>query len=157
MGSAAYRDHATIALNGEVTVPACELVRLHDERMPATAVAVRRLLARLSRKCAGREVPLAFSLFNLRRADAVSKCAAAASRASELDRYSSLLRHEVARGPVFGVRQLAVSGADVMQACGMPAGPGVGMQLDVLLNAVMEGEVPNERDALLRWLVGYAR
>lgn len=146
-----------LAISGEVTVPACELVCLHDERMPATAVAVRRLLARLSRKCAGKEVSLAFSLFDLRRADAVSKCAAAASWASELDRYSSLLRDEVARGPVFGVRQLAVSGADVMQACGLPAGPGVGMQLDVLLNAVMEGEVPNERDALLRWLVGNVR
>ncbi len=146
-----------LALSSDVAVPACELIRLHDERMPATALAVRQLLARLSHKCAGREVSVAFSLFDLRRADAVSKCPSVASWASELDRYSALLRDEVARGPVYSVRQLAVSGADVMRACGLPAGPGVGMQLDMLLNAVMEGEVPNNRNALLRWLVGNAR
>jgi hypothetical protein len=30
----------------------------------------------------------------------------------------------------------------------------VGMQLDVLLQVVMSGEVPNEREDLLAWLAG---
>lgn len=141
-----------MAIPAEVTVPATELVRLHDDRMPATAKAVRRLLGRLSHTCPGHETAVAFSLFDLRRADAVSKCPSAATWAVELDRYSKILRQEVLRGPVFGVRQLAVGGSDVMRACGMRPGPVVGMQLDMLLNAVMAGEVPNERQALLDWL-----
>jgi hypothetical protein len=32
---------------------------------------------------------------------------------------------------------------------GIPAGPGVGATLQTLLNDVMEGTLPNEREALL--------
>lgn len=143
-----------MAIPSEVERAACLLIRLHDEPMPATERVIRRLLARIARTCPGRETQLAYNLFDLRRSDAVSKCPSAASWAHELDAYTSLLRQEVTRGPVFGTRQLAVSGADVMRACGIAPGPAVGMQLDMLLNAVMDGEVPNVRDDLLRWLTG---
>lgn len=143
-----------MAIPSDVAVPACELIRLHDERMPLTKRALRRLLVRISHTCPGREVPLAFSLFDLRRADAVSKRTSSASFAVELDKYTALLREEIALGPVFGVRDLAVSGADVMNVCGLAPGPAVGMQLDVLLQVVMSGEVPNEREDLLAWLAG---
>ena len=46
------------------------------------------------------------------------------------------------------MRQLAVNGADLMEA-GLPAGPAVGHTLHGPLGAVMEGRVPNERTALL--------
>lgn len=143
-----------MAISSEVAVPACELIRLHDERMRPTKQALRKLLVRISHACPGRETSLAFSLFDLRRADAVSKSAPSARFASELDAYSALLRDEIARGPVFGVRDLAVSGADVMRVCGLAPGPAVGMQLDLLLRVVMAGEVPNDRERLLAWLVG---
>ena len=42
----------------------------------------------------------------------------------------------------------AVNGADLMDI-GIPAGPGVGATLQTLLNDVMEGTLPNEREALL--------
>lgn len=131
---------------------ACALIRLHDERMRATAPEIRRVLGFLAQACPGREEPLAFALFDLCRADAVSKCPSAAYWAGELDRYTAMLRAEIARGPVFSTRQLAVSGADVMRACGIGPGPGIGMQLDMLLRAVMADELPNERDVLLAWL-----
>ena len=145
-----------LAIPSEVVESACALIRWHDERMPATERAVRRMLARLHDACPGREVPLGFALFELRRADAVSKCASAASWASELDRYSALLRAEVVRGPVFATRHLAVNGADVMRVCGAAPGPAVGMQLEMLLRAVMRGELPNEREPLLEWLAAGA-
>lgn len=128
------------------------LIRWHDEPMPATRKAIHRLLVRLDRACPGRAVPLAFMLFDLRRADAVSKCPDASSWASELDRYTSILRELAAETPALSVRQLAVDGSDVMRACNVAPGPGVGMQLDMLLQAVLEGVVPNEREALLDWL-----
>ena len=143
-----------LAIPHELVDAACVLIRWHDERMPATVPAIRRMLARLYKACPGREVPLAFELFDLRRADAVSKCASAASWASELDKYARLLRAEVARGPVFATRHLAVSGADVMRTCDVAPGPAVGMQLEMLLRAVMTGELPNDRELLLAWLAG---
>jgi tRNA nucleotidyltransferase (CCA-adding enzyme) len=82
----------------------------------------------------------------------VSKAPSVAGWASELDQYSSLLRKEVQAGPVFGVKQLAVNGADVMRECGMRPGPGVGMQLDMLLAAVVADEVSRSREDQLAWL-----
>ncbi len=143
------------AISSEVREAACALIRLHDERMPATEQAIRRMLKELSGSCKGREVPLGFALFDLRRADAVAKCPSAASWAHEMDQYSALLRAEVARSPVFEVGHLAVGGADVMRTCGLQPGPAVGLQLDVLLRVVMAGEVPNEREALLAWMAGH--
>lgn len=145
-----------LALPREIIDPACTLIRLHDERMPATEQAVRRILAELSRACPGKELALGFALFDLMRADAVSKCASAARRASKLDAYTRLLREEAARGPVFAVKHLAVNGGDIIRICGVRPGPAVGMQLDMLLQAVMAGELPNKRDVLLAWLAGGA-
>ena len=141
-----------MAIPSEVTDAVCLLIRWHDEPMPATAPAVRRLLRRFSQVCPGHEVPLAFNLFDLRRADAVSKCASAARWAHQMDAYTSVLRKEVNRGPVFGTRQLAVNGSDIMRALGIDPGPAVGMHMEVLLQVVMAGEVANERDELLAWL-----
>lgn len=141
-----------LAIPSDVTSAACALIRWHDERMPATLASVRKMLERLSSVCPGRETQLCFELFNLRRADAVSKCDSAASWASALDDYSALLRAEVARGPVFSVRQLAIHGGDVIRKCGVVPGPAVGMQLEMALRAVMADELPNERAVLLEWL-----
>ena len=47
---------------------------------------------------------------------------------------------------------LAVGGADVIRERGIEPGPGVGMVLAQLLATVMDGELPNKRDALLAWL-----
>ena len=140
-----------------MTDAAVVLIRYHDEPLLATEFAIRKLLSRLAKACPGREVPLAFCLFDLMRSDAVSKRPSAAAWAHELDKYTALLRAEAARGPVFEARHLAVNGGDVMRACGVRPGPAVGMQLEQLLRAVMRGEVANERSELLRWLSGPIR
>lgn len=150
----AARIFRRLAIPSEVADAACALIRHHDERMPPTVRAVRRLMARLARECPGREVPLAFAIFELRRADDVSKHPKTASWAPEADAYTSIIRAEVMRGPVYSTKQLAVRGADVMRAMGLAPGPEVGMQLELALAAVMEETVPNDRDALLRWLAG---
>lgn len=51
--------------------------------------------------------------------------------------------------PPFSVRDLAVSGADVMQALDVPPGPAVGAALNWLLSEVEEGRVANDRATLL--------
>ena len=50
----------------------------------------------------------------------------------------------------FSLRQLAVNGNDLL-ALGL-SGPEVGAALEKLLSAVVDGEVPNDRHALLDYL-----
>lgn len=54
----------------------------------------------------------------------------------------------LAKEGCYTVRQLAVNGADLMEA-GELSGPAVGNALHALLRAVMEGRIPNRREALL--------
>ena len=141
-----------LAIPSSVVSQVRALIRWHDDPMPATRRAIHKLLVRLDRACPGQAVPLAYMLFDLRRADAVSKCPDASSWASELDRYTKILREMAGERPALSVRQLAVDGSDVMRVCNVAPGPAVGMHLDVLLQAVLEGVVPNDRQALLDWL-----
>ena len=141
-----------MGMTTSLTDAVCVLIQLHDEPLPLDAEAMRRLLARIATLCPGQETALAFSLFNLRRADAVAKCVSAARWASTMDGYASLLRAEIARGPVFQTRHLAIRGADIIHACHVAPGPAVGLKLYMALDAVMRGEVPNEYDALLSWV-----
>ena len=59
---------------------------------------------------------------------------------------------ELAKTGCYTMRQLTVNGADLMDA-GIPAGPDVGATLQMLLTAVMEGKLPNEREALLKAVI----
>ena len=65
-------------------------------------------------------------------------CALAAQRARQLE----------ADGVCCRVSQLAVNGRDLM-AAGIPAGPGLRKALEALLDAVVRGQLPNERQRLL--------
>ena len=72
------------------------------------------------------------------RPQAASECALAAQRARQLE----------ANGACCRVSQLAVNGRDLM-AAGIPAGPGLRRTLEALLDAVVRGQLSNERQCLL--------
>ncbi len=59
-----------------------------------------------------------------------------------------LMDEQLNAQPVFGVRDLAVGGCDLMEL-GVPQGPQVGQVLNELLQAVVDGDVENDRDALI--------
>ena len=141
-----------LALPGEVTRGAEALVRLHDLEVSPTRRSMRRMLAELERLAPGQARPLAFALLDLKRSDAVAKAPGCMGYAADLDRMSVALREELASGGAWRVRDLAVSGADVIRERGIEPGPGVGMVLSQLLEAVMVDELPNEREVLLAWL-----
>lgn len=54
----------------------------------------------------------------------------------------------LAEKPCFTLRDLAVNGSDLLQA-GIPKGRVIGQCLQTLLEAVIDGKLPNEREALL--------
>ena len=148
----ARRVMGRLAVPGEVTRAAAALVLLHDFEIRATAPSMRRMLSELEAAAPGQARPLAFALLDLKRADAVAKAPACMGYAVELDAMTAVLRAELSAGAVWRVRDLAVGGADVIRERGVEPGPGVGMVLAQLLEAVKAGEVPNRRDALLAWL-----
>lgn len=138
-----------LALPKELVASVVALIRLHDHPLSPTERSVSRMLLALERACPGHARELAFSLIDLKRADAVSKTVTAASYAIELDRMGELLRRRVARGVCCRVSDLAVGGADVMRELGAAPGPLVGTVLADLLAQVIDGRLPNEREVLL--------
>ena len=69
-------------------------------------------------------------------------------RAEELAALSQLAAQLDADGVCCRVSQLAVNGRDLM-AAGIPAGPGIRTALETLLDGVIRGAYPNDRQALL--------
>ncbi len=95
---------------------------------------------------------LMHELVCLRRADALAKAPAYRIYARELDDHEAVLEKIEREGLCWSTRDLAVSGADVMAACGIAPGPAVGERLSALLADVMAERVPNDRSSLLAWL-----
>lgn len=125
------------------------LVRLHDHVVKPTARSVRRTLSKFERACPGEAPALTFALLDLKRADAVSKAPGAERYVAELDRVTECLRRQIEEGAVYRMRDLPVTGADVMRETGMPPGPAVGAMLGELLSGVVNDELPCDRETLL--------
>ena len=123
-----------------------ELVRRHDLRIEPTDKGVARCLRRYG-------PDFFFQLVQLKKADALAHAPGATrdervQRSEELERIG---RELLARKACFSLRDLAVNGNDLL-AEGYAPGPAVGEALNALLDAVTDGQVPNEKCALLAYL-----
>jgi len=122
---------------------ALTLVRRYDAAPPPDAKAVRRLLGELGPEDF-------YLLLEARRAGCARlEGEAARSEMDALEKAKAMADEIIAQGQCFTLRDLALSGRDLLDA-GMPPGPEVGKVLNGLLERVMDGETPNERQALLR-------
>lgn len=116
------------------------LVDWHDREIPRTDKSIRRALRILGEADLRR-------LIALKRADNLAQAPAYRDRQRELDKAEEILERLLAEGACFSLRQLAVDGRDMMRL-GL-TGPAIGQTLNALLDAVVNGETPNEREALL--------
>ena len=107
---------------------------LGQDAAPDTAIRIRKLLGRYDLHTVQRLAALGAAMEPERAAD----FAAQAELAAQLD----------ADGVCCRVSQLAVNGRDLM-AAGIPAGPGLRRTLEALLDAVIRGQLLNERQCLL--------
>lgn len=134
------------------TQAVCLLVALHGVPLEPTEKSVRRWLARLGPKRLDQ-------LVAVHRADGAALAAAHPAmpgRRAQLDAFEALVQRQLAQDACFTLRALAVKGGDVI-AAGVPAGPDVGRVLRALLRAVVDGELPNSREALLAALPAAAQ
>ncbi len=121
------------------------LVEWHDKDIPRTDKSIRRALRILGERDLRR-------LILVKRADNFGQAPAYWDRQKELDKAEEILDRLLAEDACFSLKQLAVNGRDLL-ALGL-SGPAVGAALEELLGKVVDGTLPNEREALLEYLRG---
>lgn len=118
------------------------LVRRHGSELPENKRGMLRLLNAMGEE-------MLRQLFAVKRADNMAQAAAFRYRQHEIDERERLLQEVLDEQPCFDLHQLAVNGRDMM-TLGLQ-GREIGEMLQTLLQAVLDGELPNEREALLHW------
>lgn len=123
----------------------CSLVAVHDGPLPQEDPEILRLLARhgetwLERLCAVKQADLA----------AHARKPAVQAREQEVERFEKRM-HTLARTGCYTLQGLKAGGGDAL-AAGIRPGPDVGQALHTLLEDVMDGTLPNDRDRLLQEL-----
>ena len=118
------------------------LVRRHGPDLPENKRGMLRLLNAIGEEAVRQ-------LIAVKRADNMAQAAAFRSRQEEIDRQEQLLQRILDERPCFTLQQLAVDGRDMM-TLGLQ-GKAIGEMLHTLLQRVLDGQLPNEREVLLRW------
>ena len=139
-----------LAFPKQYVARACTLIRYHDHRMYPNSRSIRRTLVKLERACPGDAKALIYQLIDIKRCDAVSKVPKAAHYAVELDVITAATRAEILKKPPLRTSELAIGGWDVIDSLQIPPGPVVGSVMEELLFSVINGEVENTREALLK-------
>ena len=121
------------------------LVERHDARLRPGSQAVRRWLGRLGPEAF-------FQLLEVERADNMGQdLEKVRDRLDELGEIGAKAERILTERQCLTRKDLAVDGRDVI-AAGVGPGPEVGRILEGALEQVLNGEAPNERSALLRWI-----
>ena len=116
------------------------LVKLHDSPIEADLRVIKRKLNKY-----GQEVLL--DLIALQRADTLGLAPRYHDRLLHFEKLEEMTRQVIASGAVFSLRDLAVNGND-MRKLGL-LGKQIGDALKMLLSAVLDEQVANEKTALL--------
>ena len=116
------------------------LVEWHDRNIPRTDRGLRRALRALGEEDLRR-------LILVKRADNLAQAPEYRDTQREIDRAEAILDKLVAADACFSLGQLTVNGRD-LAALGL-SGSEIGRTLNALLDKVVDGELPNERTALL--------
>ena len=120
-----------------------ELIDCHGYVFNRTEKYVRRRLNQL-----GEEQLL--NLIALERADVLSQAEhVREERVKNLDAFRELVEEVIAKRSVLCRKDLKLNGRDLLQM-GIPQGPEVGRVVQIIFDRVIDGELPNERDVLLK-------
>ena len=118
------------------------LVLHHREPVLVQRKHLLRMLARLGE-------PMLRQLIHVQRADCMAKAPQQhPQKLEQLAAAQALLEKLLAEHACFSLRDLAVNGNDLLEL-GIPQGKRLGESLHALLEQVIDGQLPNEREALL--------
>lgn len=117
------------------------LIRYHDTPLERDLKSVKRMLNKLGAE-------LFFDLVKLQRADNMGQAPQFRNRQQKLDEVEALAREILQTKDCFSLKDLAISGRDLIEL-GLSPGPELGKMLNQLLETVIEGTLPNEKELLL--------
>ena len=142
-----------LALPKSLVDSCVDLVRFHDRPVKPTRHSVLRFMADLDKYCPDMALPLAFESFILKRSDALGKAKPYRAYALEIDKIEAVLRRLLQDGTiVYRIKDLVVSGRDIIRLFGDTPGPWVAAQLEDILREVVYGRLENTVEAQLAWL-----
>lgn len=118
------------------------LVERHDCELSFSERSVRRNLGRYGEKTLR-------LLLEVKRADNLAQSEAFRDRLTQIDEWEALLEKVLASDECFSLKQLEAKGGD-LTALGL-RGRDVGNTLDQLLELVIDGKLPNEKNVLLEY------
>ena len=128
--------------SNEVINTVCALVYHHDSVIPETKKSVKRLLMKLG-------YDMTIKLFKVNRADAMGQSPVQTEeRLIHIDRLEDIVREIIEENACFSLKDLAVNGKDLINL-GISPGKRIGEILTTLLNCVIDGELENEKEALI--------
>ena len=91
---------------------------------------------------------LIYDLLDIRRADIIAQ--GMGQEPSEVDEFESKISAEINKKSPFGLKDLAVSGHDIMRELNIQPGPLVGEILDHLMETVLDNPAANTHEALIQ-------
>ncbi len=121
------------------------LIKLHDTPVEESEKIIKRRLASMGKE-------LFYDLITLKRADTAGLAPEFAERSTHFDRLEALADEILKKEECFSLKHLAVNGRDML-SLGL-RGKEIGEMLDVLLEAVIDGRVENEREKLILFVSG---
>ena len=116
------------------------LVDWHDRMVQPTEKGIKRALRRLGETDLRR-------LIQVKRADNFGQAEAFRGRQQELDLGEVILEQLLEEDACFSLKQMAINGHDLLRL-GF-TGPAIGATLELLLDSIVSGELPNDRAVLL--------
>lgn len=135
---------AALRYSRAITEKVLLLVRMHDRPLQKTEKSIRRLLGKIGQENFE-------DLLEVQRGDVWGQSPLyREERLAHLCEIQTLYQKILQEGQCFSLRDLSVSGGDLL-ALGLPQGKAVGQGLQALLQQVVDGNLPNEKEALLQW------
>ena len=118
------------------------LIKYHDPVIEPTKATVGRWARRLG-------MDVLFKLLDLKAADNLAQAPQCFDRLKTYECIRAIAREMIAENACFSLKHLAVNGGDLMKEAGFKPGKAIGETLSALLDAVICGELPNEKAVLI--------
>lgn len=131
-----------LKFDNDTTDRVAALVRWHDDNPELSDKSIRRRVSRIGRDC----YP---ALFQIKRADILAQSDyKRQQKLTYVDSYEQMYQRIIEQGECLTIKELAVSGQDLISA-GMKPGKEIGIMLKELLEVVLEEPEKNTKEALI--------
>lgn len=131
-----------LKLDKDTAFKVITLVKYHDLPMENTNIWIKKWLNRLGEE-------LFFDLIKVKKADCLAQAPSTQGRIIEIEKIEHSGKQIILKGECFSLKSLAISGNDLI-ALGIKPSPEIGNILNQLLNQVINDELPNEKQVLLK-------